>query len=60
MTPHFANEIRLSMAAFRYSQSVLKIYGARYVCYRFSILAINIETQPILKFKYSSYQKLVV
>jgi len=33
-------------AAFRYSLSVLKIYSARYVCYRFSVLAVNIGTQP--------------
>jgi len=26
--------------------SVLKIYNARYVYYRFSVLAVNIETQP--------------
>jgi len=38
------------MAAFRYSLSVLKIYSARYVYYRFSVLAENIETQPVLKF----------
>jgi len=32
-------------AAFWYSLSVLKIYSARYVYYRFSVLAVNIETQ---------------
>jgi len=36
------------MAAFRYSLSVLKIYSARYVYYRLSVLAVNIETQPIM------------
>jgi len=33
-------------AAFRYPLSVLKLYSARYVYYRFSVLAVNIETQP--------------
>jgi len=33
--------------AFRYSLSVLKIYSARYVYYRLSVLAVNIETQPL-------------
>jgi len=32
---------------FRYSLSILKIYSARYVYYRFSVLAVNIETQPV-------------
>jgi len=35
------------MAAFRYSLLVLKIYSARYVYYRFSVLAVNIETQLV-------------
>jgi len=32
--------------AFRYSLSVRKIYSARDVYYRFSVLAVNVETQP--------------
>jgi len=31
---------------FEYSLPVLKIYSARHVYYRFSVLAVNIETQP--------------
>jgi len=38
--------IRLVKAAFRYSLSVLKIYTVRNVYYRFSVLAVNIGTQP--------------
>jgi len=33
-------------AAFRYSLSILKIYSARYVYYKFSVLAVHIEMQP--------------
>jgi len=33
-------------AVLRYSLSVLKIYSARYVYYKFSVLAVNIEMQP--------------
>jgi len=47
----FEGSTDLSMAAFRYSLSVLKIYSARYVYYRFSVLAVNIETQPMLYVK---------
>jgi len=36
------------MAAFRYSLPVLKIYSMRDINYRFSVLAVNIGTQPIL------------
>jgi len=40
-------QVGSSKAAFRYSLSVLKIYSARNVYYRFSVLAVNIETQPM-------------
>jgi len=33
-------------AAFRYSLSVLKIYSIHNMHYRFSVLAVNIGTQP--------------
>jgi len=33
-------------AAFRYLLSVLKIYSACHVYHRFSVLAVNIKTQP--------------
>jgi len=36
----------LSKTAFRYSLPVLKIYSARNVHYKFSVLAVNIGTQP--------------
>jgi len=36
-----------SMAAFRYLLSVLQIYSLHDVYYRFSVLAVNIGTQPI-------------
>jgi len=38
----------ITKVAFRYSLSVLKIYSVRNVYYRFSVLAVNIETQPKL------------
>jgi len=38
------------MAAFRYSLPVLKIYSIRNVHCRFSVLTVNIETQPLLSF----------
>jgi len=37
------------MAAFRYSLSVLKIYGVRYVYYRFSVAYIKILVQFVPK-----------
>jgi len=38
--------LQLITAALRYSLPVLKIYSARNVYYRFSVLAVNIGTQP--------------
>jgi len=42
----YGNSDGPTKAAFRYSLSVLEIYSARHVYYRFSVLAVNIETQP--------------
>jgi len=38
----------ITLTAFRYSLPVLKIYSARYVYYKFSVLAVNIGTQPLM------------
>jgi len=40
------HDLFLSKTAFRYSLPILKIYSARYAHYRYSVLAVNIGTQP--------------
>lgn len=35
------------MAALRYSPPLLKTYNIRDVNYRFSVVAVNLETQPL-------------
>jgi len=44
------NQCPVIWAAFRYSLRVLNIYSARYVCYRFWALAVNIGTHPWERF----------
>jgi len=39
-------DLQLITAVLRYSLPVLKIYSTRYMHYRFSVLAVNIGTQP--------------
>jgi len=49
---HFKQAI---MAVLRYSLPVLKIYSLCHIYYRFSVLAVNIGTQPRYKTILSTY-----
>lgn len=42
-----------TLAFFRYSLSVIKIYNTRIACYRLSALTVNIRTQPLI-FRYQA------
>jgi len=43
------------LAAFRYSLPVLEIYSMRDINYRFSVLAVNIGTQPLFDVTIASF-----
>jgi len=45
-----------TMAVFRYSLPVLKIYSIRDVHCRFSVLTVNIETQSMSRSKGNRYR----